>query len=102
MLTHSNSGANHDELTVDGVDFTPDKLVHLEVRPTNPGAFDPYVTDRDASASGAIHVKCGLQTVSPRDPGARSGYVVATDVTTQATTAPLPVTIFPPVMIDNG
>jgi hypothetical protein len=43
-----------------------------------------------------------FQTVSPRDRNAKGGYVVATDTTTSVSTAPFPVTISPPVMIDNN
>jgi hypothetical protein len=103
ILTHSNSGADHYNLVVDGVDFTPDKSVHLEVHPDRDGDFEPYITDRFADGSGRIHVEFyNLQTVSPHDRGARGGYVFATDTTTLQTTDRLHVTIFPPVMIDNG
>ncbi|MDT5045881.1 MAG: hypothetical protein QOG75_1734 [Mycobacterium sp.] len=103
VLTHSNSGANHDDLTVGGVDFTPNESVHIELRPDHDGDFNPYVTDRGASPSGSIHVQFyGYQTVSPHDRGARGGYVVATDTTTLQSTAPLPVIIFPAVTIDHG
>ena len=102
-LIHSNSGANHDDLTVDGVDFTPNKSVHIELRPDHDGDFNPYVTDRGASPSGSIHVQFyGYQTVSPHDRGAGDGHVVATDTTTLQSTAALPVIIFPAVTIDHG
>ncbi len=103
VLTHSNSGAYHDNLVVDGVDFTPDGSVHVEARPNHDGDFAPYITDRFADGSGQIHVEFfQLQTISPHDRGAKGGYVIATDTTTGKSTAALPVTIFPPVMVDNG
>jgi len=103
VLTHTNSGAYHDNLVVDGVDFTPNKPVHVEARPNHDGDFEPYITDRGADGSGQIHVEFfNLQTTSPHDRGAKGGYVIATDTTTGKSTAPLAVTIFPPIMIDNG
>lgn len=103
VFTHTNSGADHVNLTVDGAGFTPNKPVHVEVRPDHNGDFDPYITDRGANQSGAIHVEFySLQTVSPHDRNARGGYVVATDTTTQQSTPPLAATIFPPVVIDHG
>jgi hypothetical protein len=40
--------------------------------------------------------------LTPRDPGAKGGYVTATGSVSNKTTPPLQVTIFPPVTIDNG
>jgi hypothetical protein len=103
VLTHSNSGANHDNLTVDGVDFIPKESVHFQVLPNHPGDFASFETDRDVIDSGAVHVEFyGHQTSSPRDPGAKGGYVIATGSVSKKTTPPLQVTIFPPVTIDNG
>ena len=103
VLNHTNSGAYHDNLVVDGVDFTPNGPVHVEARPNNPGDFEPYITDRAANDSGGIHVEFyNLQTISPHDRGAKGGYAIATDTTTGKSTPALAVTIFPPVMIDNG
>ena len=103
VLTHTNSGAYHDNLVVDGAGFTPDKPVHVEARPNHDGDFEPYITDRGADDSGRIHVEFyNLQTISPHDRGAKAGYVIATDTTTGRSTPALAISIFPPGMIDNG
>ena len=78
VLTHSNSGANHEQLTVDGVDFTPKQRVDFVLQPTNAGDFDPESKYRFATDSGSVQVTFADQTVPPRG-GGKSGFVVATD-----------------------
>jgi hypothetical protein len=95
VLSHTNSGAMGERLTVDGLNFTPDRGVEFELLPMNPGDFNPISKYRFASDSGAAQVTFGYQTVPARS-GGKSGFVVAQDSTTLQTTPPLPVTVLPP------